>query len=704
MNNIMTDEDIIEEARERFSRCAEFESDAREAWKSDMRFNYGDNTNNWQWSKVQYDSRTSASRPCQTVNRVKQYSSHVINDALQNKASVEVVAVGDGASHKSAEIMEGIVRHIEYISNAQDAYKQATHDQVIAGIGYWLIETDYLDDESLDQEIYVKQIADALSVYIDPDVMRNSAGEDAKFAFIFSDVSRKELEKQYPDKEITSSTTVLNESDFDYRHIWTGQKRVRVVDYFRIVYEKDTLHVLSDGDTMKESEAEDVKSLRRLSTKSRDIQVPKVERFKIAGDTILERTDIIGRYIPIVRLCAIETMIEGTLNRRGLIRDLIGPQQSLNWFTSGGIEYVAMQTKSSWIAPAECIEGYETYWKTANTVNHSVLPYKALDDEGNALPAPQRLDPPAYPGAFAEGRSAAIGDMQIVSGMTDAQMGAPGNERSGVGIDARQRAAANSTFVFPERLANALRHTGKIIVEWIPKIYDTPRVMKILAIDGTPTTIQVDPSQQQAHQPVDGLDAESISPQQVAHIFNPSVGKYDVIAECGPNYATRRQQAFDSLGDILAQNEGLAPSYMDIWAKTADFEYSDEIAERARNLLPPQALGTAPNPQVVQLQQIMAQQHGAMVELMQKNEVLTSKALNTSAQKEIDIQKAQSEWFAALAKADPEGIKLLAREYISQMVGHPANALIAAHAIEAKELEITIANMQPPQQPGPQQQ
>ena len=702
INTEMTREsDIVEEAQKRFRRAAEWESQARNQWRYDMWFNYGDNTNNAQWDEAVFNTRKSAKRPSQTVNRVIKYTGHVINDMLQNKASIEIRAVGNGASHDSAEIMEGVVRHIEYISNAQDAYKQAGHDQIISGMGYWRLETDYLDSDSFDQEIYIKQISDALSVYCDIDVPRNSASA-GKWAFIFSDVDREVIEKEYPDIQI-ASTPVINDDEQDYRHIWAGEKRVRVVEYFRIIDEPDTLHVLSDGSFMKESDSADVRSLRRLSVKQRDIKTPKVEWFKIAGYEILEERELVGKYIPIVRVPGIETCIDGQLDRRGLLRDMIGPQQSLNWYTSGGIEYVAMQTKSSWTAPAESIEGYETYWNTANQVNHAVLPYKAFDDEGNALPPPQRVDPPAYPQAFAEGRQGAIADMQLTSGITEAQMGDPGNERSGKGIDARQRAAANSTYNYPERFTNALTHTGIIIVGMLPHIYDTPRVMKILAIDGKESTIQIDPSHPQAHSPVQGLDDESMSPEQVAAIFNPSVGQYDVVASVGPNYETRRQAGFEALGDIIAQNEGLAPNYMDLWAGLGDFEYSDQVAERAKNLLPPQATGQGPNPQVVQLQQLLAQQHGAMVELTQKNMALEAKALNETAQKQIDIYKAETERLTALGKIDPVGIVPVARGLESEIVSHPINPLIEAHATEAKELEIAINSMEPPQQ-GPNQQ
>lgn len=694
----MTD-DVLAEARERFRRCATIENDAREAWKADMRFNYGDDINNDQWDSDLYSARNKMKRPCQTVNRTKQYTQHVINDSLQNKAAIKIRAVGDEATYKSAEIMEGIVRHIEYISNSQDAYFQASHDQVISGIGYWYLETDYIDGESFDQEIYIRQIPDALSVYIDPEVKRNSAGEDAKFGFIFSDANKKELERDYPDVSFSTSATVLNEADQDYRHIYTGMDTVRVVQYFRMIDEPDTLHVLSDGSTMKESESADPKSLRRISMKSRDVKQSKCQWFKIAGDHVLEQRDLVWKFIPIVRVCGTETFIDGQLDRRGVVRDLRGPQKALNWYTSGGIEYVAMQTKSSWIASAESIEGYETYWNTSNTVNHAVLPYRALDEEGKPLLPPTRVDPPAYPAAFSDGRNAAIADMQLTSGMTDAQMGDNGNERSGAGIDARAKQAANSIYAFPERLANALAHTGRLIISAIPKIYDTPRTMKILAIDNTPTTIQVNPAAPTAHQDIQGADAESISPNQVAMIFNPSVGKYDVIATAGKQYSTARREAADALGDMMAQNEGLADKVMDIWASLQDFPTADILAQRFRNMLPPQATGMI-NPQVQQLQQAVQEAAMHNAQLDGKNKQLESKALAEATQKEIDIQKAKTEFLSVLFKADPEGGKAFARHQMSQMGGVSANILVAAQSIEEQELQSALSAMAPQTPPG----
>ena len=187
---------ILRQARDRFERCKDWEADSRKAYIADRKFANADSDNLWQWDDDPSRARLNDNRPCLTINKTRQHNLQIINDARQNKPSIKIAAVSTGATYKAAQVMESLVRHIEYISNAQAVYDRATVFQVEAGIGYWRVVTDYADDESLDQEIFIRSIKDPLSIYMDPDILEMD-GSDANFAIVFDDITHDECKAKY---------------------------------------------------------------------------------------------------------------------------------------------------------------------------------------------------------------------------------------------------------------------------------------------------------------------------------------------------------------------------------------------------------------------------------------------------------------------------------------------------------------------------
>jgi hypothetical protein len=196
------DEKIIDEARKRFKRCAEWEDAARKRYVEDIKFAEGDSDNKWQWDETQYDDRADQKKPTLTVNKTREHNLQILNDQRQNKSQIKIRPVGAGATFKSAEIYEGIVRHIEYQSRALEAYDAAAYCQIYGGWGYWRITTDYVDDDSFEQEIYIRRTPDPLSIYLDPDIQEFD-GSDARFGFAFKDYDRDVFEAdQRPEPDV----------------------------------------------------------------------------------------------------------------------------------------------------------------------------------------------------------------------------------------------------------------------------------------------------------------------------------------------------------------------------------------------------------------------------------------------------------------------------------------------------------------------
>lgn len=682
------DDKIIAEAKRRFKHCENWESETRKRFIEDIKFANGDPDNRWQWPNDIYNDRNTNNRPCLTINKVRVHNLQIKNDQKQNKPSVTIRPTGDGATFRSAEIFEGVVRHIEYISNAQVAYDTASDFQVDGGVGYWRVVTDYRGDDSFDQEIYIRRIKNPLTVYLDPDI-NELDGSDAKFAFVFDDLPREEFDRVYPEYKNRASLQTLNNSIDDG---WIEQDKVRVAEYYRRVPKEDELIAYTDPNTGEQRTllssdlppeiAEII--MADKDTRIRQVTGWTVEWYLICGDQIIDRTIWPGIYIPVVRIVGEEMVVEGRLDRKGHTRCLKDAQRMYNYQSSAEVEYGALQSKSPWVGPAAAIEGYETYWGTANTQNHSILPYNHKDDQGGELPPPTRQNPPTGSGAFIEGMKIAREELMMASGQYDENMGNQTNAISGTAISQRQRKGDNATYHFVNNLAVGIRYTGKILLDLIPKVYDVERTIRILAENGDEEYVKLDPKLKQAY-----FEQRRLQGDQIDAIFNPNVGTYEVQADVGPNYATRRQEAFNAISQILMQNESLTTLIGDLLFRSADFPDADEIAERLKNMVPPQALGQkGPTPAEQQMNQVISSQQSLIATMTEELGVQRLKLEDKSSQKLIDVFKAETDRLKALldkAVVTPKDSAQMLHELMREEHKTVLNPVVEQNKQELKE-------------------
>lgn len=659
---------VMTEMRQRFTRSVSWEATARRRFIDDIKFREGDADNLYQWPEDIRSRMDQETRAMLTINEVAQHCFQITNYAAQSKIAIRVRPTGGGSSFDSAQIFEGIIRHIEYQSQAGDAYQNALDFAVGGGIGYWRVTTDYANDDSFDQEIFIRPIRDPLLVYLDTDIHQFDAS-DMNYAFVFIDMPKEEFERKYPEWKGRAANADLGPDS------WYRQDGIRIAEYWRRTETKDRLLGYPDpedptGKTMKEVRESDLepglaKALMKLpTTMSRPIKSHKVEWFKIIGDEIVDEKEWCGDTIPIVRCVGRETVLDGEMDRKGHVRALKDGQRMLNYNASGSVEFGALQSKTPYLAPADAIEGFEDYWNNINTTNFSVVPWNHRDDEGQEIPEPKRQQPPMGAPLFMQGMKDASEWMRAASGQWQSEMGAPSNEKSGVAINARQRQGDNATFHFLDHQSIAIRYTGRILKGIIPKVYDTERVMKILDEGGTTETqIRIDPQAQQALQKMDRTRTE------VAAIFNPNVGKYEVEADVGPAYETQRQEAFEAYTQILSENKELASVIGDIALSYADFPGAQEASQRLKRMVPAQALQDGPAPDVIAAQKKIQMMEQLIQKLAEKLADKTASHLNNQEKNAIHAYDSQTKRLGAIKdwlSQDPEGLLKLVKEVISE--------------------------------------
>ena len=619
-------------------------SSSRNDELDDLRFMAGSPDNNWQWpsnvlaTRGNVQGQTINARPCLTINKLPQHVRQVTNDQRQNRPSGKVIPADDRADPQVAEIYDGVVRHIEYMSDADVAYDTACENQVTFGEGYWRLLTEYCDENTFDQDIKIERIRNSFSVYMDPTI-QDPCGSDAKWCFITQDMTRDEYERLFPDA--TPITALMDQGTGDSATAqWVTQNTVRIAEYFYVEYKRVKLNLYPGNVTLQEGEPEDrqMQAMGLMPVRSRMAQVPQVKWMKTNGYEILEEQDWAGRWIPVIRVIGNEFEVDGQILVSGLVRNAKDAQRMYNYWVSQEAEMLALAPKAPFIGYGGQFEGYETQWKTANTQNWPYLEVNpdATDGNGSILPLPQRAQPPMAQQGLIAAKMGAADDIKATTGQYDSSIGATSNERSGRAILARERQGDTGTYHFVDNLARAIRYSTRQIVDLIPKIYDTQRIARIIGIDGETKMARIDPTQ-----PEPVREVRDQAGVVIEKIYNPSVGKYDVVVTTGPSYLTKRQEAMDAMSQILQGSPQLWAVAGDLFVKNMDWPGAEELAARLRKTIDPKLLEDQDDPA---LQAANKQIQVMMQEMQTMQQMLQNVTQSMEAQKlQIDTFKAEAD-------------------------------------------------------------
>jgi hypothetical protein len=643
-------QDSLVRAKEKFKDAQEAVSENHARMREDLRFS--NPADPQQWTDTAREFRKG--RPCMTFDRTNQFIAQVVNDGRQNKPAIHCVPVDSTADPAVAEKLNGVIRHIEYTSRAGIAYDTALEYAARVGLGWMRVVPEVMRQETNEQEIRIKRVHDPLSVLLEAG-WTEPDGSDALCGFVETTMSNKAFERQYPKAKKEAW-------DGDG---WFSEETTRICEYFYIEEESENRIVVDvGGQRLTVTEDEYWQAAAQMGVKP-----PVIETFmakkrrvmwqKLTGCEVLEETEFPSRFLPIVPVIGYELWVEGKRYLCGMTRRLMDGQRAYNYERSAFIESVALQPKAPFMAPAEAIDGYEDEWKKLNQGNPAYLTYNSLDEQGNAIPMPQRQMPPALPVAFAQGGQIASQDMEASIGMHKANLGQQGNETSGRAIRARQQEGDTANFHYIDNLSRSIEQLGRIVVDMIPRIYDTPRQARIVGEDGEQSFVKVDPEMGQA--------VKKEGKKVVA--INPNVGAYDVRVKAGPSYTTLRQESAEQIAQMIQAAPDLMPIIGDVWVRMQDWPEGEKIAQRLKSMLPAQIQqmeaedGPEIPPEIMgQLQQLQ-QQNQQMQQALQQ----AAQEIDSNEQKlQAEVEKAR---MSAMASVEVANIRAEASRDVEELKG-----------------------------------
>ena len=559
----MNEKDLLKEAMENFNNALAIESENREDALISSRFADGD-----QWPEEIRIQRMNENRPCLTINKLRKFISNISGEIQQNRPSVEVRPVNGGANVAGAILRNDIIKYIEDNSKSYIAYDTAVQQALEGGYGYYRIITSYSDNNSFNQDILIKAIPNRFSVVLDQQA-EGKVYEDARFGFVMNKINKSDFKKTYKNAEMVS----FDAPDGNYD--WLDDDQIRIAEYFWKEKIEEKIYLLDDGNILDTKtfnllkDSNNIESIANRITRERTIYKDIVKWAKLTQNAIFEGPLVFpGSYIPIIPVIGYEYNDEGRRRFRSLIHDAIDPMRMFNYWKTYATEMIALSPKAPYKITPQQIEGNEDQWNVANISPQPYLLYNHIQ----GIPLPSREPPVPIPAAAVNEANMSAQDIQDVIGMYAPSIGEPSNERSGRAILARQRQSNNTIFTFINNFQSSLIHTGKILLEMIPEIYDTERVLQIVGKEGM--------KELKINFPTVNLD------EMIEYMENDlTYGKYDMIPTVGPNFQTKRMQTAASMLDFLQFVPMSAPIIAPKLATLMDWEGAQTIGEEMSSLL-----------------------------------------------------------------------------------------------------------------------
>lgn len=644
--------DVLKRAQANYQKDKDYWSEVYRKAREDMYFISDDEYAQWK----QEDTSIRGKRPCLTIDQLGQFIHKVANTIRMNTPTINILPSTD-ADVETAEVFKGLIKNIEYRSNADEAYDTASLSSIRCSIGFFKIEHDYVSEDSFEQELLIKRVVNALNCWIDCDSIEVD-GSDARRATILEPVSVKEFKRRYGNKEPVSfgeEKTAGKDDDF-----------INIAEYYEIVEEEKEVGLTDLGDMEEAKEGVEYANKRKLKK-------TRIKRCVLSGADVLAETDFPGKYIPLIPVYGEEAWIDGKRQLYSLIRKSKDAQRMYNYWKSLETELLMKQPNAPIMVGEGQIEDYAVDWQ--NPQKAMALRYKTHDSEGNPLPAPIRLAPPTIPTGIVNAARATIDDIKATMGLYNASIGQASNETSGVAITRRKEEGDVATYHFGDNLVKSITQCGRVLVCAIPEVYDTPRIIRIIGAEDEPKQI--------------GINGAMAEDQE--RPFNLQQGKYDVRVTTGASSLTKRQEAADFFTQIVTKQPELMSVMGDLLFKNMDFSGAQAMAERMKKVIDPKFLDeNKEDPEKQQLKMVIQQSQMAMQQ-MQAQMADMQKQLQDK-QAEIQV-KAQGEQNKAGHEQGKLELELLKIHQESEKIAKENEFKLAALEIKKRELDLKEADL-----------
>ena len=610
-----------------------------------------------QWDENQERDRLAEDKPALVIDQIGEPYRQLTGALRRARPSIQFNPVDNTADVDTAEIAQGLYRHVENTGGAKAARDEAAKGMCGPGWGYYRLITEFEYDQAalppnqdgtfppelFDQCIKYQAIENQFTVFRDPSCPLHEPWK-ARFCLIIEAVPEDTFTEKWPEAKMPGP------ADFAALGItapeWYPEGFAWVADYFYVEETPgETVAMLQDGRVVPLAQAPDGVPILQQRTPI----IRKVYLAKITGAEILEGNydKTAGRefpadFIPVIPMYGESITVDGKRTLRGIVRAARDAQRMYNFTASEIVYELALAPKSKALVPFGGTEDLEEMWKQSPVKAFPALFYNAFDSQGRPLPPPvvaQFTDPTKIQ-ALTVNLSQHKADLRSTTGWYDATDPSRKNtDQSGKAILARKEAQAEGSVNYTENYGLALQYEAMVGWSMIRRVYArTGRVLRIVGLE----------DDQQTEEVVYGQPRKSGKGKRaVQRAFEWGAARFDFVVSIGASYATRRQEGAQTtmeLVEVAAKvHPPMAAALMPNAIKQMDIPGSQELSDIAKRTLPPELRGEEDegedDPEAMKAQLQQAEQK--MQEMGQVIQGLQDAVKTDQVKAEADLQKAQ---------------------------------------------------------------
>lgn len=517
----------IEEIKEMETAAERIWFPVHKEYENNIKFSYGYGDD--QWNTKALSLRQQQGRPSETYNIISSFIRPFINLVRENPPGINIYPIADGANKKQAKLLAGIIRAIEYGSNAQKTYTQALENATRGGIGAWrIIPKLVFDGVDDDVDIVTEFIPDITNLLIDPGAQKSDFS-DAEWYILKTVISKNQYAKDFP-----NGHSKAIDDQVELKELW-----IKTI--------------------------EEIKELNPQTLKYEKKKKLQIYQFIYDDIEILSCEKVIGNKLNICVVTGEQLNIDGEVRYGCITRELMAPQREINWLKSEAIAVVACTPKASFIADSDafsCDEEREAWERSA------IDPTVVLTKKTNSKVI--EVTPPPPPTGYMALADKNIDMARMITGIYPDPTTQNGlNPASGKAINAQQAGQAVATYHYVDSMNYAIKRSGEIILDILPYFYNDNKIRLSMNVDGSYSPVSMGNSMVE--------DVEN---------FDLSYGRYGVSISSGPSYANQKEELINTMKDLIKANPQTMGLTMDWLIKNMNLPGSEELADRFKLTLP----------------------------------------------------------------------------------------------------------------------
>lgn len=686
--------------RKKAERVREYKRKWDNAWKENilMYHEMFDFIMGEQWQDDEEKLFTDVRKLPLTVNKLAPQLNHLVGEQCQSTPNLQIDP-DDDVPEQVASVRAALVKEISLNSHAKTVYQTAFEQAVAGGFSSALVYTDYVDDDTFDQEIKMREFKDPTKCFWDLGAV-TKCKTDGMYCGFTTTVSRKKFRQDWGSKlenKIGFTTTDVSIPE-EITLSFSDENSITIIDIFESKAKMDTLYQLSpstanpDGRTVRQKEFDDlpremIDGKEMLMDggdpvtilRERTFPTYSIKHSKWAGDYELEVADFPSQQLPMPFLDQHSYWDKkGQQIIKSFFKDAKDSQRYLNYLRTQSAYIIMVSRYDQFMASKQNVRSPDTaeIWRNPQDELGALL----YDESPNGN-IPEQLKPPELSQSLLQQYDSAAQDIQATTGMYDTQMGNQGNENSGDAIDARTERGSYNTYVPKNRLEHFMMIIGEITNEMIPKVYDTKRKMRLDLKDTGMTKVTINNPKDEY-----GSGIEN----------DMTTGKYKIRLIPGASIESVKIEARQSMDKVFEHNPQAFGILGDLYAENLPWPNSMEMRNRIRATMDPaiieagktgQPLPPKPpqqDPMIaikqqeiqakMQQAQMKSQEAIAKIEFEEKKLIMASHNAGVNYASELQKLQVQKEEAAAQLATEQKRYEAeMARIQVMAHAGHASN-------------------------------